>query len=123
MRRLLIVVIALSAALQTSAQTATSTASWQMPGNILADANTFNYSLKDGTAAAVPMTATSCVGLGTPVVVTCSGTVATPAPGSHSWTVIAASPDGTLQAASVPKVGIMPAAPTGVKISITLTFP
>lgn len=95
----------------------TAKATW-VQQNAVADAQAFKYTLKDGTGTPVPVTNTACVVA--QGVVTCSGDVPLPAAGPHQFTLIAATADGSLSAASPVLVGVMPGAPQGFKVIVTV---
>lgn len=100
--------------------TATAKAIWTQP-NTVAEAQSFTYKLADGTATPVAITGVLCT-MAVPGVVSCQGTIPSVSSGPHSFIVLASSPDGALTAASLPLVGTMPGAPTGPKITVTVTI-
>jgi hypothetical protein len=100
-----------------AAQTTTAKLVWDM-ANTVADANTFTYSLKDGSAAAVTLTA-SCSTVAT--MTECQAPIAPPAAGPHSYVLTASSPLGS--AASAALVGSTPGAPLTLRITITISVP
>lgn len=102
----------------TWAQTSTSTAQWNQ-GNTLADAKTFTYKLQDGSGIPVAISNVACSQVA--AVVLCTGTIPQPAAGPHSFLVLATSQDGALTATSLPTVGVMPASPNGVRVTVTVT--
>jgi hypothetical protein len=118
--KLFIIILILFFASEARAQTSTSTIVWTM-NDVLSDAQGFVYNLKTDATAPVLITPVTCALVAT--VVNCSGPVATPTPGQHTWILIASTADGTLSAASAPVTGTMPAVPGGIKVSVKLTFP
>lgn len=119
MKMIVFALALLSLSVPVQAQTATATATW-VQLNTLPDAQSFKYSLKDGTATSVPLTGVTCATV--TGVTQCSATVPLPSSGPHSFVLIASSPDGALSAASPVLLGIMPGAPNGFKITITVTL-
>lgn len=121
--RLIIVVLAflslLPAAVQAQTVTTKAKATWVQP-NTVADAMTFAYVLKDGTTKSDPVTGAVCAV--TQGVVVCNGDVPLPGPGPHQFTLVATSADGALSAASPILVSVMPGAPSGFKVNITITI-
>lgn len=117
---LCLALFALSAAAQTS--TVSVKATW-VQQNAVADAQSFTYVLKDNSvtpATLVAVTNVACVVA--QGVVTCAGDVPLPAAGPHAFQLLASSPDGNLTAASPILVGVMPGAPQGFKIKITVVI-
>lgn len=121
-RRLTIAALfVLSALLHTpaaAAQTTTARGIWNMP-NSVTDSQSFTYTLKDGAAAAVPLSGVTCATVAGAT--QCQAPITPPAPGTHSYVLTASSPLGS--ASSTPLTGTAPGAPSSVTITITVTVP
>jgi len=101
-----------------AAQTTTATLLWNMP-NTVVDSQGFTYTLKDGAAAAVPLTGVTCATVA--AATQCQAKIPTPASGTHAYVLTASSTLGA--ASSAPLAGTTPGQPFTLTITITVTVP
>ncbi len=101
-----------------AAQTTTVTLQWTQP-NALSDAQSFTYTLKDGSAAAVTLSGVTCATVSSAT--QCQAAIAALAPGTHSLVLTATSTLGTASSAAL--AGAAPGVPVQVTVIVKVVGP
>jgi hypothetical protein len=95
---------------------------WDQPGAVLADVQTYTYTMSlDGVAVVTPLAPTCKAPVAPATNVSCFAPIATMTPGVHTVVLVATNAYGTTS--SDPLVGGPPNKPTNVRITFTVTIP